>query len=156
MIDELKQINRKSMLTIDEDAAKQFTGIEDLTVTDQWHYDYDSVAVVFVEFDTYYLIANNFLGEVRYFLCEEYDTGEEYFDTADQDFLPEIQLISGDDSPLYAQSHAPWHNDDDDDEVAAVCEYAAEHHFDYMIVVWHEGSVVAYRGLEINEDSILL
>lgn len=152
MIDELKQIKSKSMLTIDDESSRQFTGSEDLTVTDSWRYDYDDTCIVFVELDAHYLVAHNLLGETRYFVCEEYDSGEQYFDATEEDFLDEVELEGGDDCPVYEATSCVYSGEDTPD----LCEYSADHHFDYMLIVKHEDEVLVYRGVEIEEGSIIL
>ncbi len=153
MIDELKQLKPTSMLTIDDESSRQLTGSEDLTVTDSWKYDYDGTCIVFVELDANYLIAHNLTGETKCFVCEEYDSGEQYFDADEQDFLDEIELEGGDDCPIYEATNCVYAGED---STPSLCEYSADHHFDYMLIVKHEEKVMVYRGIEIEEGSIIL
>jgi len=153
MLEELINLKKKSMLTIDDEASKEFTELEDYTVTGVQHYDCDGLQVVIVELDSYFLIANDFMGEPRFFICEAYEEAEDYYDQAAEDFPEEIELEGGENPPVYT-SHFGYFPGVPDE--CAFCEYSAEDHLSYILMSQCDDEIKMYRGLEIAEGNLLL
>jgi hypothetical protein len=155
MINRLKKMKPKfgtDMLTVDDDAIFSFTGSKDLTITAKWHGYYEGNYIVFVELDTYYLIAHNLDGEPKYAVCELYDVGPEYLDS-ETEFLEKIKLRGGDSSVVYEQTTTTL---SDDDNSPSLSEYITDDDFDYMLVTKQEDVINVYRGITISESNIIL
>lgn len=153
MIEELIQLEPQSMLSIDDERSKQFTGLEDFIIVAIENINCESAQVVIVDLNDFILISSNLSGEIKYAICELYDDGYEYLDDNEEDFSETIELIGGEGNQIYQQTYIGFSIDHVED---SFCEYTTDDHFDFILIRKQEHSVMVYRGFELAEMALVL
>ena len=153
MIDDLRHLHRKNMITIDNEICKQITGGEDFAIEDIEYAQTDTEQIVIVCLGEYYLIATDMGGEESFAMCEVYDEGTEYLDNDEVSFLDNITITSSEGRTTYSLTNTTSELELD----FAFCEYCTNNdHYDYLLVKRDLESVIVYRGVSIEEDSVVI
>lgn len=151
MIEELQQLEENAMITIDSDSSKNLTGLEDFVVDYVYSYNCDDTEIVMISLGEYFLIASNISGENKYAICENYDDADEYIE--DEAFLEVIEISGGENVDQYQQIAAIYTCDNEDTNF---CEYSSDSDFNYAMIYADKDKTELYRGVEIDEDQIIL
>ena len=153
MIDKLRHLKRREMITIDNDTCFQFTTQEDFTIDKIENTKSDSERVTVVTMGDYYLIGTEVDGDEKFAVCEIYDEGSEYLDRDETSFLDEIKLEGGEGSISYNFNNMPL----DMGAECAFCEYETDEDFrNYLLVHRTPDFTVVYRGVVIEEENIVI
>jgi hypothetical protein len=153
MIDDLRHLRRKDMLTIDDDICKQITGSEDFAIEEIEYAQTDTEQVIIMCLGDYYLIGTDMGGEESFAVCELYDVGLEYLDTDEVSFLDEIDIASSEGRTTYSLTYVTSELESD----CAFCEYStSDDYYDYLLVKRDLESTTVYRGISVGEENIVL
>jgi len=151
MIDELAMLKSGAMISVDDEISKQFTGQEDFVINQVERYDVDGVDIAIAELGDYSLIVTYLSGSMICAICEGFGEEIDCFDS--DDFADEIVLCGGEEDFVYQKGQAAYATSD----TPSFCEYfTSDYHLDYLMVSEDSDCVNVYRGICVDEDSVIL
>lgn len=167
MIEDLKKLSIDSLITIDNDEVKEFTGEEDFNILNIKNYSHENGELVILEFDYFCLIAHDYEGEARYFLTELLEEGENlgYLDNEEfpESLYLEYSQIEYEISKLGVVDDMLLEQDYSDLGASYsefdFCEYTTEEKniwYTHVFLESMENFLRVFHGFEINEKDIVI
>lgn len=171
MYDDIKELRSGNKISVDHPGVFALTQQEDFEVRGVRVFSQDDGEIVMVELDEFHLVAHTLTGDPRYYMYEEYASGtaaaldEEGLHPLDgEEFRARMRVKAGGkavqckavNGPVYGLAVDRDDRGGDAQEVGC-CEYRTSwKHHPLLLVVREDDRLVAYRGLRVPEDSIVL
>ena len=155
MIEQLKELRKGDMITIDHDGVQDLANAEDLTITDVALYEVEDGQICSLTLDQFTLLAYEVADVSRYFFYETLDEGSgknKYCRKGE--FVRQFKMPIEDKRTAFVMvEECPLVTED---ESMSFCQYKSESYYDSIMVATAEDQWVIYIGIELEEQQILL
>jgi len=154
MIDEIKELDIDSVVSIEHKGINEYFDLEEISVDTLECFDIDDGLIVLIRCENYVLVSYEIGNVERHFFYEIYDEGSNSRFTKKDQFIKQFKIEVDDKPSVYKiTEESPFITDD---EEKRFCQFRSNKYFDSALVELTNNQWILYVGFEIESDNLII